>query len=110
MPSLRDWEMFFGNCSATAILSLTGQSPDYSQIPNFALKSMECASLLAPSKAVASYRTPKKFAAQEQKKGLDEFVNKAGKMSRQGQDIYSIRNSRKPPQSPVRDEIYTANT
>ena len=50
---------------------------DYSQISDFALRSMECASLLAPSKAVASYRTPKNIAAQEQKRTLDSFLNNA---------------------------------
>ena len=39
---------------------------------------MECASLLAPSKAVASYRTPKDIAAQEQKRIFGEFVNHGG--------------------------------
>ena len=63
---------------AIDILSLTGQNPAYSQISDLALKSMECASLLAPSKAVASYRTPKEFAAHEHKRVLDEFENNAG--------------------------------
>jgi hypothetical protein len=53
---------------------------------------------------------PKHFAAQEQRRILGKFVNYAGEMSRQGQDICSIRNSRKPSPSPVRDEIYAANT
>ncbi|MFH1007225.1 MAG: hypothetical protein V1800_06960 [Candidatus Latescibacterota bacterium] len=39
---------------------------------------MDCASLLALSKAVASYRTPKDIAAQEQRRIIGEFMNHAG--------------------------------
>ena len=68
-------------------MTLNEYNLDYSQISDFALRPMECASLLAPSKAVASYRTPKKNAAQEQKKIFGEFVNHAGQMSLTGQNL-----------------------
>ena len=51
--------------------------------------------------------TPKYVAAQKHKRIFGKFVNHAGEMSRQGQNIYSIRNSRKPSPSPVRDKIST---